>query len=451
MKGIFLYTVFSLSSLSLTAQEVIHRTKLSSTTISKVRGFVLSDGFFLNYHDNTKLGVYYPLGYQSLIIGKDGAEIPLMIPDLLDKQLVNVVSSNDSLYFYYLESQKKITRISAFVLEKKTWKRKDVTQSFVIPEGFIGGRLHKDLFLASVEKETESLHVSQVHGVELVNDESYQLPKEIFSKIASSAEVIWEGTEVTPFKAEARIKIYISQSQIIVSYDEFTGSRGIIHIFRIDRTTKNVSTLEIEERTGHDFRSFVFQDKIYRIGWEKGAVVSVFNMNKELMSSFRVDKNSSYARERAYFRIGNSKRVVGDRNVWDALSNAGRIFISVHPFDDSTVILKIGTHHIMASGPPIIIINPAFMAASLLLRAITLSFNEQNSRDYYFYLQGNTDHGFSYSNASGLVQQKIDNFELEDPGNVISYTHKSYLKSDGLGCYGIYQKKHSKELMIVGF
>lgn len=445
----FACIVLALLTISLTAQDVIRKVKLGSRSISKVQGFVLNDGFFLSYHDDTKRDEYFSLGYKYLLIGKNGSETPLSIPDISGKKLINVMDSEDSLFFYYVEEQKKQAQISAFSLKKTSWRRKDLPQRFLLPEEIIGGAYSKNnFFLASLEKETKSLHVVQIHGVELVSDIAYELPKDFF-KEAGSAKVIWDGVDVTPQGAEARVKIYISHSQIIASYDEFTGSRGIVHILRIDRATRNVSSFEIEERATRPFSSFIFQDNIYRISRHNGALVSVFNMNKELISSFRVDKKVPYARETAYFRRGSSLQVLGDRNVWDAISNLGSVFISVHPGEGSFVILKIGTHHIGKKSVPMPL--PMFNPVLFIGVPIQLSRSADNNSDYYFYLKGNPNTGFTYSSSSTLIQQKIDNFELFDPKREIEYTHKSYLKGEDSTWYGLYLKKKSNELEIVKF
>lgn len=451
MTRIFACIVLALSTSSLTAQEVIHKVELGTRSISKVQGFVLNDGIFLSYHDDTKRDEYFSLGYKYLLVGRNGSETPLSIPDLSGKKLINVMDSDDSLFFYYVEEQNKQAQISAFALKKTTWKRKDVSQHYLLPKEIIGGAYSKDNFVfASIERETKSLHIVQVHGVDLLSDMAYELPKDIFKRVGF-AKVIWDGVEVTPREAESNIKIYISRSQIIVSHDEFTGAHGILHIYRIDRATQNVLSFEIEERTSRPFSSFIFQDNIYRISRHSGAVVSIFKMNKELISSFRIDKEVPYAKEKAYFRRGASMQVLGDRNVWDAISNLGSAFISVHPNDSSSMILKIGTHQISKKSVPMPVPLPMFNPMLFVGVPISLSRGSVNSSDYYFYLKGNPNAGFTYSNSSTLVQQKFDNFELFDPEKEIEYTHKSYLKGRDSVWYGLYLKKKSKELEIVKF
>ncbi len=464
MKSILLTSALFILSPCLIAQEFIASVPLENLYVKKVQGCVLKDSIFISYSD----AIQEEALFKTILILPDGSYKALNLPELKDRIFLGAAGFNDSLYFYYLKKIQKSIYIKTVVLSKSTGKRTSPNWQFELPEKILGTFTDNGLYVLYTEKNGQVVRLAHLKGCSIHQTTDYKLTRNPFSKSKPSVALIHDGANVTPAEAEARTKIYFTKKQILGSIDEGetfysnpdgtdTHVNGKTTFFRMDSTGYNDTKL-IPDNSGKKFSTFIYGGYLYKVVKDKGFQVSIYDwdVNDTFIKSFAINKQSSFKDETAYVRDDKARRLFNDRTVWEAMDNGGNPFITVHPIDSGNVILKIGTHtQVKSSSIPVV--SGLGAVVTLISAAAVISnyaLDKGESVDHYFYLKGNPITGFTYTNDTGILDQRLDLYEVfnvEKKQKPLEFKFKGYLKG-GDFTYAIYQfAKGAKELKIIRF
>ncbi len=451
MKGRILLSVFILVCVvqSGMAQEELGRIALNLSNQKKVRAFILHDSIIVSFQ-SMKSGVARP---KFTLFQPDGTAKPLEAwPMFRTIDLLTIHSSPDSLFFYYIEDTRKANLLRAVLYDKKTDKIQVAARSIPIPGNLACVYEDGDLYFVNLDRARTSLHLTQIRNLNIVREWDKPLSSTFFLG-GETVAAIMHGHEPQPWQARTSLKLYVDKNKLTLCKDlPKIGAGSGTAICEIDLTSDSVKPRQyfIADKSGESFTSYLNNGTLYRVAKNKPMAsafyISVFDSTSRKAGDFAMEeKATSYRGEVAYTRATDSKRVLNNRNVWDALSNTGDIFVSVHPYDTSRVVLKVGTHtHTdLRSGaaPMFAAFGPVGMLASAMASAVIMSLDQTvESRDLYFYLIGNTGTGFSYWDGEGVFGRYIDGYEMFDPKLPVDYKVKAYAET-GDFVIAVYQEK----------
>jgi|GEM_PF-3431592 len=435
------------------AQEDLQDIALYTRSPRDIRSCILGDSVFVFYREAWE-GAFVPRCVLYLPGGKMESWNPLPL-NFKPAELLTVHSSVDSLYCYYIESSGRKSLLHAMVRDKRTGNTEFSKRSIQLPDKLAGVYVDGDLCFLSLDKATASLHFMQIHNFQIAREVDVPLPANFFKEDVTTIATIVQGNEVQPWQAIAPFKIYCYGDRLVFCKDRFLQSGKVegTSVCEVDLSNKTIHReYSIDNSSHRTTASFYHNGTLYRVA-KKGLLatefyITAFDSTQRNIADFVVKETVSYHDSIAYLRATDSKRVM-NVNVWDAVSNVDKMFISVHPYDGSRVILKIGTHKIFGSMPVFVGLNPVGLAVSSIASAILMSSDKAvASKDLYFYLIGNSQTGFTYWNGKGVVGKSIDAREMFNPKKPFEFKKKVYADSKRF-VIGVYQEKEDKYYLRV--
>ncbi len=287
----------------------------------------------------------------------------------------------------------------------------------------------------------------QVHNFKVVREVDVPLSSDFFVDEGATIATIVQGHEVQPWQARASFKIYCNGDHLTLCKDRLRiGKVQGTTICEIDLSNKEKRREYFVGNKSKDLvTSYFHNGSLYRVAKNKLLAtefyISVFDSTNQSVADFVVSKTVSYSDSTSYLRATDSKRVMNTLNVWDAVSNMDNMFVSVHPYDSSRVILKVGTNKKYSNGPVYAGLNPIGIMTSIVASALVTSLDQTvSSKDLYFYLIGNPQTGFDYWNGKGLLGERVDASEMFNPRWPLEYKEKVYADSETF-VIGVYQEK----------
>ena len=389
----------------------------------------------------------------------DGTQKPISAPLLHGKTILYAENYGDSILFYYGEGSKR-----SVVLKSLSWNRisnsiRALSWSHELNSRIWASYKKDGLHLLCGSKKSDTLELVHISRLNVTNKKIH-VPIKLFERANQSTALIPDGAEVMPSQAAAKAKIYVSDTSLLISFFQRGRQTDTERVYatntfvKVNMKTGATEQLSFKDSQNNYFGMFVHEDLIYKIVKHyKAFTVDVYRWNRTLVKSFTIDKKNHYIKQPAYLRDDRAKRVFDNRSVLDAIANGGDEFISVHKAGDGTLILKVGTDIEFTQGTPIItVFGPVLHVVTAVTSvAVMATSNSDLFADHYFYLKGNVNDGFTYTNQSGLLQQKIDDAELFNEKDPVDYKYKWYLrtaKSD----YAFYVPRKGKaRLSIVKF
>jgi hypothetical protein len=439
----FLLLIFSIS---VQGQELLSKIPLQEKHIHQVQGVAIGDSVFLFFK-------YYNLGFQSFLIRPGEPARGFGYIELINKIILGVNQSSDSLYFRFLEDSKKNVIVKTLAVSRQTGRRSLLPGQVIIKENILDRYEDEDLHLVTINPADSTLNFKYFVKNNLITKYQYKLPGSVIKK--RSVAFLREGEKVSPAFAQALTKIYCTAQEIIIVEDA-VGASGARKPFgttvtRIKRSTGEMERKFFEETSMQKFSTFFLGEELFKVMRKKGLILTTIKWDGD-SNLYTIDKTSAFQGEMSYMRNEVHKNVMDNRNVWDAIDNMADVFVGAYPINDSSIYLKLGTHKEVQLGAPVptLIGGPLiFMSALFIVKAATIALDDGQSVDHYFYLKRDSD-GFHYVQKTDLLEQKIDYYEMIDLKNPIEHKFKGYIVTPQC-IIGIYLKHKSKELEVVRF
>lgn len=453
IKPTFLVILILVCALPLTGQVPYGSIELTSKNLKTLQRFLVGDTVVLFYSDPYSSRQPQPyLNEHWVFITTAGERQNLRIPELVGKEKVAVLRNGENLLFYFAEEAKKQTLLKVLTYNTQT-KEKTISQCCVIPDNLIVTALDETLtFIYSTP--AGELGLMQIDAGRVVRDARYPVPPNTIH-VKSGVAFIDEGAFIHPGQAFQPVKIYRSQDQIVITHDKidynFNNKKSVTYWTIIDTNSGNVTSMTIPEPGRTLYKSIWHDGKLYRIIKDKGFHIRIFDGEEEV-DSFSIPYNVGYADSSGMLRDDAARRVFNNRNVRDVMDNLGKPFIVVQKIDATNIILKVGTQREVSHGhtPILPMASIPGIFVSLAVSSISHAIADESYIHHYFYLKGNISDGFTYTNETSLLEQRIDQYELFDPKTKLDYRYKSYLRTNH-HTIAFYMRGRSRRLELVGF
>lgn len=450
MKKIFLIALTAMSS-TVFAQTEIANIPLDDKYLQGIQTIDLGDTLFVSIDEGVKSN--------NLLIMPDGTQRMFDAPLLHGKVILHAENFGDSILFYYGEGKKK-----AVVLKTLSWNATTNTSRLLPWTYDLNSRVwasykNDGVHLLCGDKNSDTLEIISIRRL-TTSSTKVHLPVQLFERANQSTALFPDGEEVMPSQAAAKAKVYVKDSSLLISHFKqgLKTSEQTIYatntLIKIDLKTGKSETLAMKDPINNYFGMFVHNDLIYKIikGF-KTFTIEIYRWDKKLVKSFTLNKQTEFSKQSAYLRDDRARRIFDNRTVFDAIANGGDEFISVHTGADGDLILKVGTNvEFIESSPMIRLFGPVVFALTAVTSVVVMTTsNTDQFADHYFYLKGNVNDGFTYTEQSGLVQQSVDEAELADERKEVYYKYKWYLRtSKGVYAY-LVPKKGKPTLKIVKY
>lgn len=447
MKTLLVIALMAFSS-HLFAQTEIASIPLGNKFIENMQALDLGDTLFVAINKGAVSDYFFLL--------PDGTQKNISAPQLHSKVILHAENYGDSILFYYAEGSKR-----SVVLKTVSWNSASNSIRMLPWSHELNSRIwasyKKDgLHLLCGSKKSDTLDLVHINRLN-VSNLRVAVPIKLFEKANQSTALIPEGADVMPSQAAAKAKIYVSDTSLLISFFErdrqnenqpFYATSTFVNI---NMQTGAIEKLSFKDHQNNYFGTFVHNKLIYKIVKHyKAFTIDVYQWDKKLVKSFTINKQNDYIKQPAYLRDDRAKRIFNNRSVLDAIANGGDEFISVHQAIDGTLILKVGTDVEFMNASPIVTgFGPVLLAfTAVTSAAVMATSNSEQFADHYFYLKGNINDGFTYTQQSGILQQKIDDEELLKEKQEVYYKYKWYLRTTG-GVYAFYVPKKGKATLKV--
>jgi hypothetical protein len=329
------------------AQEELAIIPVRKASARTIRHFEIGDSVFITYRESsidaatTRYNMVLP----------DRSVVPLNLPQLNKRDILTVLSHGDSLRFYFVAEVEQEQVLKALVLNRYTGISRLSARSIPIPEALVG--ILGDTVL-TINKRDSTLRIKLLTEMKLVNLRQIKIPAD-FMNMQISRAVIDHGLEAYPAKAAASLKFYTHPDKLYITLDNVsaTRDRGKSYVLHVDLTEPSATPVRYAipySPKGH-FSSFLHNDLLYRVSKDRdGLYLQIFDSLANRVGYFTFNRPWKSSSNTAYIRGSDSKRVLDERTVWDAISNTMDVFVSVHPYDSSRVILKVGGHRAVNGG-----------------------------------------------------------------------------------------------------
>jgi hypothetical protein len=399
-----------------------------------------------------------PESFKTLMLMPDKSIQEMQIPELHSKILLGTLDLPDSIYFYYPAVKEKRNIVIRAVVYDKRQRRASIPQWEVdVADRLIGSFMQNGVVVSSADESKNALNIVKINRLKIEREENYIVDADFPIKKINSFGFIPENTPVETSAAAALKKIYLTEKAIFLTEDRDEIETGSTKILRIERSTGRRNRRMVLENSKRSFGSFIHQEIFYHIAKDKDDSFEMTAYDSvKLLTTFKVDRVGEYARSEAWFRNGVDKRVL-NRTVAQVINGRGQLYIIVHAVDAAHLVLELGMHQEgkKSAGMPFFVATGAISVVSpimaLFLRSgniIGTAMNDYMSIDKYFYLQGNVNNGFTFTEKSGLVKQVNDDYDLLMPVKVFD---KIYIGDNNVS-YGIYRpERYSEKLEINRF
>lgn len=451
-RSVFLVFLLSLTNSSIFAQKELGQI-VTNVQQKDARAFVFGDSVIVQYEK--KVGGKKIRSYA--LLSSTGTDVtPLSWPVATEHTILTIQASDDNLYAYFIDESEQTKVLRCMVASRHDLVMKLIPNGIPLPQTIIGAYTDNDLHFVAFDEEDELLQIMQFHNARMSRILEAALPKSFLKKI-SSVGIIVDKIGAQPWQARAALKIYIHHNDRVslVKYENESEGTRVLDI-DFSATPAKLHSYQVDGKNA--VSSYLYEGQLYnltKIGLEdKRFIVSISDsLNREL-GTVTISRTTAYNDSVSYIRATDSKRVLDNRDVWDALSNMGKPFIAVFPYDSTRVILKLGTHTRLKSGvsPFVGAFGVAGLVGGLVAAGIMRALDKTvESRDLYFYLIGNANTSFTYWNGSGLIGHTIDRSEIFNPKKPVDYSFKGYTETS-TSTIGIYQgKKKHDPLRIVKY
>lgn len=440
-------------ALTASGQKSYGTIELSSKNLKTLQRFLIGDTVVTFYRDAQPGSQINPFTSEHwVLIAPDGEKQHLVIAELYGKEKVAVMRKGDELLFYFAEEVNKKAILKMLAYNPSTSK-KTVIQCGTIPDELLVTAIDETLTFFYWTRSNE-LGLMRIDAGRVIEDVKYVLPPNTIDR-RSGIAFIEEGSLITAGQAFQPVKIYRSNGRIVITHDKndysFNNKNSVTHWTTIDTRSGKVASISIPEPGHTQYKSIWHDGMLYRIIKDKGFHVKVFD-GENLISNFSIPYDVAYAGQTGMLRDDAGRRVFNNRNVRDVMDNLGKPFIVVQKLDSTNILLKVGTQKEVSHGhtPILPMSSLAGLFVSLTISSVSHAIADESYVHHYFYLRGNISDGFSYTNETRLLEQKIDQYELFDPKTRIDYRYKSYLRSKDQ-TIAFYMREKTRQLELVKF
>jgi hypothetical protein len=420
--------------------EITSRYSFTDVVASKLGDsiFILCKGSNYSLKPRTIISSYW--------IDLAGKQTQVDIPELYDKSICGLTRNKDSLSYYFFEETKNAFTLKSVVHDLQSGSHAIATQEINFPGKLLASYVDKDLFLICSEKGKKGITLLRIKNIRIVDQIFYQLPIDLMENRFRHFSFIEGGTPMLPYEGTALAKIVKTNNTLYVVVDDSniqdvnqTSFKTIV--IKLDLIRKTSMTKYFFEKK-NDFRSIIFDDKLFKFTpfgesdysiyqYETGELLKKGNIVKVKKGDSLIMKAGKVTYSKLKLQNSNTKTFI---NVDSANQNLV-ITTGMEAENDQLRILPVP-------------FTPAMIALSLGSALITELNND--SKSYYFsYSKGTLDGGFIRTNKSGLIAQKIDNYETLLGKNDIDVKSKIYIKRKGV-VIAIYNENQGK-LRIVKF
>ncbi len=417
----------------------------------EVLGLVLNDSIFIaSYPTKTEPA-------QAFWILPSGEAVKLNSPELKDKLVVALASVGDSLYYYYLEQLKYTISLKAVVQSRQTGTIISSNRSISFTGSFVNiFHQGKHTYLLSIFKERNEIHLSEIKGMERLN-EKFLISTVDLNANSSPFSFVSENEILSPRAAASPNKIYQQGDFIYIGIEQAKAVDGTpkTSILKINIKTGEPELRIIVDNSGKQFKTYIENDYIFKVTKSRssGVIISIYNLHDfSLNQTMKINEETAIAQNRSFKK--DFVKTTDKESVWDAISNTSSGFIMATPIDSMNFIIRIGSHHLIdrsgAAFIPIISAVPVLAIVGAVAKIAVLSVSEMESVDHYLYLKwdGKSQPVFADKPVSAI--QAIDTYDVAMFKQKKKFEYKGYLQSHSK-VFGIYHESGSAFVNIILF
>jgi hypothetical protein len=383
------------------------------------------------------------------ISGK-GIKHDLDIPEVKDKLLAGITSEGNKKKYYFVETEIKKQTLRCLSIDETgtRWEQGHVEIPGIVLGIFFTNYLH----LICTNPKDKILRVMQIDDLKVKGEKTFIFNESVIKKKRTTFAFWNSGKRISPSEAIASVKILRQDSLLIMSvddpFDEFDNKQTLYKttVYKLNLVTGKQSMLFFVEPSEAPFNSIIFDGHLFRIVMGKETHLQVFKLNTatQILSV----KPSSFGKDAANY----SYFINGEKNTIEKASIGN--FHANYVIPDSVAsetVLRIGATYPIRH--PVGGLGGFGLAGSIIQLAVNtaiLTTPAEPEADIHFYLRGSPEKGFEFTNKSGLLSQKVYEYEINKADINKKYQYKTFLLGQNFA-YGIYLEKKSDKVEILKF
>jgi hypothetical protein len=461
----FITLILFTFSLTLTAQHTFSELKVPVTPVG-IQCVPLHDSLFLTYRMP-----FPPKGtneFQTVMLSHNASQRELDISELKGAVLCGAAHYDDGDYNYYFSHDKGDMQIKALVTHSSNHQRSVSDQSVIVPGELLGSDVsNEQLIVYTFQEKTFSLKVTKIHKLQVAESFDYALSFDLSKYKKSGVAFIPERIIAGAMQACARVKLFTQGDNVTLildePYNEYAEDQPEFYrttVIRMNIVTHEKSLSPLYEKTKGNFRSFLYKDQLFRV---------VNSLHKFTLQVFDVVSGKSlYTKTITRDKDNDPKRVIvkekktySYESLTAMMKSIGSFtpYVLVNENTDHRDIITVGTYRNRENGAisfltagNVLGFSPLFRIVPLTAGSTTRQMLNGESLRKYFYLEGDTEKGFDFSETSNIptLPQKIDAYEMQLQKEKANYYSKGYQEFNG-GILAFYHLPSQKKIQIVEF
>jgi hypothetical protein len=374
--------------------------------------------------------------------------------ELQDKPLIAIVAGKTMDLYYFLEEHGNTNYLKCAVIDKVSGTRYVKDEFVELDDLPVGGYVDDGLNLICLTPKTNDVTVIKVADMRIMRETVFHLNAPLLRNKRTAVAFFDRRHPVRPDQATARVKLYLRDSLLIITcdepFDEYDqpGTLYKTRVYELNLNSGTYSNRYFIEQSTQWFNSIIFNNYLYRVVQGEDGVLEIFDLvtgeqkPPVLFSAFQLSQPN-----RIY--------VSDDRNHSITMTTFKRTFANpTYVIPDtigSEIILRIGERYgFRTTVGPLTAFGVAGLFLSVVTNVVLLSRPTEPVVDQYFYVKGSPANGFSYTADSGLLSQKISNYDVSVARDQKEYRFKSHLVGRTVA-YEVYMQKKTNKVNVLKF
>jgi hypothetical protein len=393
--------------------------------------------------------------------------------DFLSKNFIQIVKSNESDYFYFIEREDKFYYLRALIINREN-NDYQIPKAKILIDGYPLGCYEREgnLRLLSFHETTKEFFDISIMKLEVTNSKKFLLPVNRLENFF----LVDPNIPLNPNIGRATTKIFPQRDKTIITIDsKATNSLISTMVLSLQNENEVISQLNIDEKSKGYTTSFVQENILFRITNDRSnATIRSYNIDsKTELASFSVNSYDVQKKKIWKRKPGELTDQYPISSFFNTAATTDPVLFVI-PVDSSNMRICWGSYHTdSGSGYSythvdpnsgnlwfdliyIMVIEPAInVGVEAIAESISQSKTASsmaNSTGNYLYFYFNYDKQrlmFSDTTTIKSTAQLIDDFEVNNLSKlhlkqlcIANYNHHEY---------GIYFKRSKRSLSIMKF
>lgn len=443
MKRISLYLFFGLiiCPFAVHCQDHFFDFDFSQMATPDIKSTIVGDSLFISYRKKT-------IGADPtyMWISRDGNARNVSLAELDKQELLGILPSSTITRYFFTAFEKNVQTLKCLAFNERTGE-KILADSVLSFEGSLIGS-YLDTTLCLLVADVEFIRIFRINGRQQVSERKFRLPQELLKNKRTPVSFVPNGHPPSIEDGSAPVKLLLSDSALYIIQDQPKSFQTTLHSIAL--ASGEVKTNLFLEGSKEDFYSFLCDGKLYRIVGGKNVVLQVFDIRSGKQEHVQVITESKKRIEFYEYTRNGVDRTVTSR--WFSGWIPKVSFLMAQKVGGEVVVTVGSTYEIREGFIPFGFVVGSMaevligLASNIAVRAI------ENPKliHGYWHLKAAPSSGFGFTDGSGLLMQKIDDYEKQFDPKKTKFLFKGYLDGKKY-TYAFYQKLKLNKIEIVRF